>query len=210
MTRRELAALAFKIAGIIALMQAFPLLQPIVSVAWNYYLTPTFVPGLSSLAPVFFGFGVPILFLIAMALTLLIQSNTYAEKLYPQEHKSPLSEQPPTTVAANCEAVIGAIDLQRIAFSVVGVYMLATAFPRVGHLITNMAGDAGQYRNLEQTIRFALPQLVHFCTQAAVGLVLCLNSAKLAQMWKPRSTKANRPRNNPELLDPSQSHLQRN
>ncbi len=73
---------------------------------------------------------------------------------------------------------VGARQLQAIAFSVVGLFLLARAIPDIAHAVAALSFTSPEYR--DQIQRVTKPQVVGLSVQVVLGLGLLFGARGLA------------------------------
>jgi hypothetical protein len=162
-TRGDVAALAVRIFGIYLLLQALPLAMFVIS---QLLQSPRLrLSGfMSSFGFVFY--GIYLVVFTAAGVWLLVKAVRVAAWLLPN-----------TTGNAAVPVVHGSPDgLQAVAFSIVGLYLAASAFPDVAAILA-------QYARF-QSDRAMFPQLIKPGIEFVVGLVLFFRSKRIAAYWQ--------------------------
>ena len=176
MNTLHVASLAFKIAGIFSITQAIPLLRQIseVLVLKNSLLFESNVGQAYPVNYIFIGIIASIFLLVVFGIVLILCSNTLSKKMF-GEHAHPCS--PETEITAQ--------NIQSVAFSIVGVVLVAVALPKLVQIGANIqalanAGDAVPTRSISAgTWAYSIGMGV----QMFVGVVLFVGSRGLSSLW---------------------------
>lgn len=178
MTKREVASLAFTIAGIYALVQAIPLIGQLVS--WFQMLATAMEKsdsakfgewGLITIAII-----LPFAGLVFVGYLFIARSRKFALRmfprgLFPEEGAAP-------------GAGASATDLQVVAFSVVGILVVAIALP---HLLNGAAYLAYAYVRAEPAKQIPWTSWAYFVAgllQLGLGVGLFFGGRGLASYWR--------------------------
>lgn len=171
MNKREIASLAFKIAGIYALIVAIPL----INVIWLSLKTYTFsVPHGYPSPPHQLSAGLnlslstaPIVLLTIMGCVLIIYSRRFADRMFPEtEHESTQTR------------VLG---VQALAFSIVALFLIANSIPRITSSIARvMASVSGS--DMQSLSRLILYNIEPYL-KLIIGLGLFFRCHWLARYW---------------------------
>ena len=179
MTKREVASLALKILGIYAFIISVSVLQSMVLMIATYSAQytdhPNRGPGLSSLAT---GSIISLLLLIFLGCFLITASEKLSRLIFPKD------------VAEERVLSLASKDAQTIAFSIVGVLLLARAVPRLFGVIVQIS-HLCQESPFSRSIKWrAIESSVVLVVQFALGLYLFLGSKGLSGLWhKMQQTK---------------------
>ncbi len=160
MSRRDIAALAFTITGLYALIEASGAL---VWFLWMILAAPGGTAGqsLRFTAGEAFAMGIPNALLTILGCALIFGRRRFAARVFPDT--SP--ESPPEQRF---------LAMPALAYSVVGLCMVALSLPA-------LAGAVSQIVNGWSA--FALSEAVHSLLLFAVGVALFLGSHGLARVW---------------------------
>ena len=161
MTKREIFAVASKIFGIYLLVRGLVFSAPYIvyliapqymaNVEWKWLL-----PGL-----------IPFVLYIFAALFLIIWAEPIAAKLSGKEEPSEV------------KAVVEKDSLQQIAFSAVGVFMVATALPRLTQMVATLIVQVSDEARLP-----TWGAIVGIVLQMAIGIYLFFGSKGLVGILK--------------------------
>lgn len=162
-TRGDVAALAVRIFGIYLLLQALPLAMFVIS---QLLQSPRLrVSGLMSE----FGFvfyGIYLVVFTGAGVWLVVKAVRIAAWLLPK-----------TTGNAALPVVHGSPDgLQAVAFSIIGLYLAASAFPGVATIFAQYARFPSDQSMFQQLVKPGV--------EFVVGLVLFFRSKRLAAYWQ--------------------------
>ena len=172
MNKREAASLAFKIAGLFAIIQAIEQSQSILILLQAVFRAVEFGMDLSSegwwqfvleAATVVGPFGL----LIALGILLLSRSDRLAGRMFDDGAPDPSPQ-------------TDAHELQAIAFSVLGVFVVAMAIPSLAAVLVNAS-----VRDIPNDMRPSLwPPLVKLGLQLGIGAGLFFKARPLSTLWR--------------------------
>ncbi len=167
MTKTQIASLGCKFLGIYALIQAVPLLGN----AFQIVAFAEYKPS-PSIMVIFASYGT--FFLMALlGLALLLFSNKFAQKMAPPESSISSGDRPT------------AKDIQAIAFSVVGLVLIAHTIPSIFNIAWNIYAikTAGDQRPVAELLSkewgFRLAVAVKFI----IGIILFFGAELLSTLW---------------------------
>jgi hypothetical protein len=173
MNSREVAALALKLLGVYAIIQALSLLQ----ILGTFSIMPQMSRGGIALqAWTYFAALVPFLLVAIVAVVLLTRSEALARLIMKEEQAFTL----PGSLTSR--------DIQTIAFSVAGVFILLHALPGLLQLATGLwyysSASSGR-QSLGDTFiwRSLWTSTVSPVVQCVLGIVLFFRSRGLANLW---------------------------
>lgn len=171
MNSREVAALALKLLGVYAIIQALSLLQ--------YFGALAFVPqavrgGIAIYAWAYFAALVPFLLVAIVAVVLLTQSETLAARIMKEEQAFVL----PGSLTSR--------DIQAIAFSVTGVLVLLRGLPAICQLLVSLwyySFPGAQAMDSRYIWRMLGTSGLSAIAECVLGGVLFFRSRGLANLW---------------------------
>jgi len=161
MTKREIFVVALKLFGIYLLVRSIEALR-----AMGYFFVATFTSGPQG-RWFFLGDILPLLFYLGGAYCLIKWAEPIAVRLSGKEE------------APEVKAVVEKDSLQQIAFSAVGVFIIAAALPRISQTVANLSV---QWSELEILRIWAA--IVGLALQLGIGLFLFFGSKGLAGLLK--------------------------
>ena len=161
MTKREIFAVALKLFGIYLLVRSIESLRSIA-----YFLVATLTRGPQG-AWFFLGDLLPLMLYIGGSFCLIKWAAPIAGKLSGKEE------------APEVKAVVEKDSLQQIAFSAVGIFIIAAALPRISQTVATFSV---QWSELERLRIWAA--IVGLALQLAIGLFLFFGSKGLAGILK--------------------------
>ena len=178
MSPHEVGSLAFKISGIFSIVRAIPLLQPILR---SFYQWPSWdeMSNLKINYPLYIiGQMVPFIILIILGLLLILKSDSIAGRFLNAK-----------SIAVK---TVKAAEIQDIAFSVVGVFILALAVPRLLEiastfviLLTSRATEGFlDYSSLDGYLARSWTMLFGTLTQLIVGAGLFFGGRSIGAFWR--------------------------
>ena len=167
MNQTQLTQVALRIVGILTVIQSIPLLGAILQ-------TSSIIDNeLASKPLLIMGTVVPFVLMAASGFCLIVFGSKLAAIMFPQiGHNSEMGG-------------ISSRNLQAIAFSIVGILLMAFAIPHMADLIWNYhairaAGDETPMRSiLDNDCSYALRTGVQFL----IGLFLFIGSTTVAAFW---------------------------
>lgn len=173
MTKREIAALAFTIAGIYALIEAIPMVTSLVS--W-FDMLRRMTAGSGSaktgqLVLVTLAMMLPLAGLLFAAYLLIVRSGKFAARMFPEDD---------TGLATKASAA----GLQAAALSVVGVLVVALALPRLLNAVGYLASVYARTPPPEQTPWTSWTHLLAGVVQLGLGIGLFFGGRGLANYWQ--------------------------
>lgn len=167
MHNRTIASLGCKFLGIYALIKSISLFGQI----FQMY---SFAKDDSSFGiALIISTSIPSILMLAVAIVLIIGSNRFAEKMVDTKNNQSINQN------------ISTLDLQTIAFSVVGLVLLLMSFPKMMQICWNVyvIKSAGDNRNIAEIISktwsFALATGVQFI----IGFILFIGSELFSSLW---------------------------
>ncbi|MHC4442946.1 MAG: hypothetical protein ACYTF1_02885 [Planctomycetota bacterium] len=174
MNKREIASLAFKIAGIYALIIAIQMVQ-LITFYIREIISPT-NPGSTGqpwgspdwIATLFLIISlIPLLLLITIACILIIRSTKFAIRMFPE------AEHEPTETRY--------LGIQALAYSVVGLFLIASSIPQLFAIIAQII----TYSSFGGTPAWlpVISQLVGTCLKLILGLLLFFGCHGVARFW---------------------------
>ncbi|MCG3150411.1 MAG: hypothetical protein PCFJNLEI_03896 [Verrucomicrobiae bacterium] len=180
MTKREIASLGLKLLGVYALLTTLWVIPLVVELLSNlgrtrtnaevYWLTVAGV-SLQATASLVTGF------------VLLRYSNWLAAKMVPAGEPAATSESPATSLR----------EWQAIAFSVLGLYLIAAGFPRLAAFAAQLLeAKINALPNMPAMIRrSALIGAIVPCAQMILGVVIFFKARALVAWWERHQPAAN-------------------
>lgn len=165
MTKREVGSLAFKLAGIYAIVQAIPQMHAV-----TFYLSGigADTQAQSWLFPVMA--AAPLALMAALGCLLLAYSNRLSARMFGE-------------AAEDVSFGASGKELQAIAFSVVGVCFLVSALPRLLHILMYQHRGLFNAEVRRQISLSAWASLVGTSAQMAIGIALFFGSKGLSKLW---------------------------
>jgi hypothetical protein len=162
MNLQPIASLALKLLGIHTLILAMPYTQLLFMLSKQYRSLPLICGALS-----------PILLLTGTGIALIAYSNRLAHTLVREN------------VAHSESSQAAPHDIQAIAFSVVGIYLFATALPKLVPLFLNIGllHRAGYEGLAEKAVAEAWANGTGIVIQMALGLGLFFGDKGLVRIW---------------------------
>lgn len=167
MDKKQIASLGCKFLGIYSIIQSIPLLG-------NVFQVFAFAKDDSS-------FGVslllsallPFLMMAALGIGLLVFSDKFAQKMAS------------ANFSVNSHNSLSAKDLQSIAFSVVGLVMIALAIPKIFQIGWNVHAlqSAGDQRDFQELLRQNWSFTLATGIQFLIGIFLFIGSELLSSGW---------------------------
>jgi hypothetical protein len=158
MTKLEIGSLSFKLAGVYALVQAFPMLQVFGLLLTEFGRTPVAEanPSWGILVAVEI---IPFLLLIIVGVLLMRYSSPLAHAVFHE----------PEALAGTR---LSAADLRAIAVSVIGIAMIASALPRFTRFAFYLSARSDSVRSMFVLTGDLGPELVERTAQLLIGLAL--------------------------------------
>ena len=167
MTKRDILAVANKILGIYLLVRALESLQTMgMAVSTLKQLSPT--EGIQG-SWFLIGSIVPFLLFIGASFCLIRWSNPIAAKLCVRDKTN------------NVKGGIEKDLLQEIAFSTVGVFVIANALPRITRIIVHLSYQ-GQWK--ERIVSSTWGSIVGIVVELAIGIYLIFGSKGFVGLLK--------------------------
>jgi len=173
MTKREVASLAFTIAGIYALIQAIPMVPSLVS--WFGMMrgiaesTESAKTGQWALVTV--AMMLPLAGLLLVGYLFIAHGGKFAARMFPDEDTAP-----------GTKASVG--GLQAVAFSVVGVLVVAMALPRLLNAVGFLANVYARTPPPERIPWTPWTGLLAGVVQLGLGVGLFFGGRGLANYWQ--------------------------
>lgn len=166
---RQIARLSIQIIGIYAFIRAIPMIGPLVNalvIATDPRMRIAFIAGTL----------IPLLLLVLIGFYLLVNAGKLSEMLVPGEGEVELN------------IPIKPVELQALAFSIIGVVLIVLAVPRLYWLGSNIYAlrASADYRlavppNLARdTISMGVTILI----QIILGVLLFVSGHSLANLWQ--------------------------
>lgn len=168
MTKKDILSIACKIFGIYLLIRVLESFQLVAMAVSFLFQAPSIVEDVTNIW-FFISTVVPFLLFIAVAFCLIKWSDDIAEKLYGQRGEN------------NIKDAIDKDTLQEIAFSAIGVFIIAAALPEIPQLVVNLSVQ-GPMR--EVAISGARLLSVKFILKIAIGAFLFFGSKNLIKLLK--------------------------
>lgn len=173
MTKREVGSLAFKLAGIYALVRAadhatylFMWAQSVMDVLRHRDGVGPHVTELWTGLLV----ALPFAFLVALGVFLIARGGWLSARMFPGPEQD-------VTVTASAR------DVQAIAFSVVGVLLIASALPMLAQIGVNLYYHY-KYPEMElRVIRGNWVAFLRMCAKLILGTVLFFSGRSLSNLW---------------------------
>ena len=168
MLKRTIASLGCKFLGIYALIQAIPLFGQIIQLYTFAKDDPLFGIG------IVLSTSIPFILMVTAAGVLLFYSNRIADRMIGTGNDEPETQN------------ISAMELQTIAFSIVGLILMLMSFPKMMQIGYNVYAmkSAGDERNVVEIIHrtwsFALATGVQF----VIGFILFIGSEIFSSLWR--------------------------
>ncbi len=154
MTRHDIAALAFKLTGILVLVHSAELLESLV-----FYLSLERPPGGLNVMSLTLAWLLLFAVKAAFGCVLIVSSRRFATWMFPEDKV----ESPTVRVVA----------IQTVAFSVVGIVLITYALSDVGALILQFVSDHG----------LDWSYTTDACLRLLFGIALFFGAAVLARFW---------------------------
>lgn len=160
MSNRNIASLAFKLAGIYVLVEAIPVVQDVLYVTTNWLYAPAGVVAKYQWMSLFCGAVLPLLLTVILATTLLIKSKALGRR-----------------TADRSEAIHGPIlAIHALCFSVVGLFLIGSGLPALGAALSRVVD--GRQSLLAVLSASIAPLLKLLC-----GMAFFFGSHGLARFW---------------------------
>lgn len=155
MTTRHIAQLCCKALGVYALIFALATLQ---------YMIPLYFSG-SYRAPWLYmiGTSLPSILLVALAAFLWLKADALSSLMVPDQG------------VPNVTSRLSAVEIKKIAYSVLGLFILSDAIPQLTGVFFLLAPEDPS----PQTGRFLWEKIVEVLVKAAIGFGLFLRGMKL-------------------------------
>ena len=168
MTKREVASLALKLSGIYAFIVSVSSFRTMMFMIASIGDHPG--QGLNStlLAA---GYGIPLLLLLFLGWYLISASERLSRLIFPQD------------AAEDKISALSSEDMQTIAFSVVGLFLLTKAVPGLCRVILQISDIYHQNLLLGYVKGKLVQDLVVRVVQFSLGLYLFLGSKGLSGLW---------------------------
>ena len=179
MRDRDAASLAFKMAGLYSIIGSLP--QLCILHSYWYWYWGDFAEGKmegSHVVHIATGQVANIVLFLAFGIILIAFSNRLACKVFPNEDDA--------REAAACSAK----GIQRVAFSVVGLYLLGTAIPKLVVVAVESIRASNGYVDQDRLWAWHGPRLIEFGIQLVIGLYLFLGARGVRSVWTRLRTAA--------------------
>jgi hypothetical protein len=167
MEKKQIASLGCKFLGIYAIIQSIPLLG-------NVFQVFAFAKDDSSFgASLLISAFLPFLLMAFFGFELLFFSNKFAKKMVPAND------------SVNSDNILSSKDLQVIAFSIVGLFMIVHAIPKIFQIAWNVHAlqSAGDQRDTQELLRQNWSFTLATGIQFLIGLFLFIGSELLSSGW---------------------------
>ncbi len=164
MTNQSAASLAYRLLGIYVLTECLAVLGGIPSLYSIFSSVPA--EGVTILLAMA---GI-LLFIVVLGVLLVFKSGTLARLTVSPDQEQEEASRPKG-------------DPQAIAFSVLGVYLVAAAFPGLSMIVAQclLGGPGPAYPN---PVTRLWPTLLQYSIQVVVGVALFLQSKGLVRLWE--------------------------
>ncbi|RKY56513.1 MAG: hypothetical protein DRP89_01215 [Candidatus Neomarinimicrobiota bacterium] len=170
MTKNDIFSLALKILGIYALIVAITTIRFSLSMILSCISSPQYSPGLLS---TIIASLIPLLLLLTLSYFLIKMSEKLSELLIPNGN------------VERIKTSLSTKEIYYIAFSIIGVFVIVTALPKLFQVITQFSyfkihkGDAFSARIGQRLIESSVDVIVRF----ALGFYLFFGGKGLSTIW---------------------------
>ena len=169
MTKKEVASLALKLLGLYAFIVSISMLQTIVFAIRTSIQTHTM-----NLLIIIIGVLIPLILMITFGIYLIKTSDKLSNKIF-------------TGIENDNKAIkLSLSAVQSIAFSVIGVFLITNAIPKLFQKIAQLLLLALiQERVLLENVRQRLAEnLLEIIIQLILGFYLFLGSESISKLWR--------------------------
>ena len=174
MTKREVGSLAFKLMGVYALVlcaaHASSLIMWAGTIAEVAAHRPRHELNMADIIWPGLFVGLPCTLLLALGIVLIMRSSRFSARMFPEPEKS-------VTVLASAQ------DIQAIAFSVVGVLLLASALPSIAQIAVNLHHRFNHPEMRPASIRGTWASFLTMCAKVILGTGLFFGGRALSNFW---------------------------
>ena len=175
MKKRDIASLALKLLGIYAFIVSISMLQSIVFVISRFIHTQE-----ANLLTSIIGFLIPLILMITFGIYLLKASDKLSNRIFTGIENN------------NSTMKLSSHDVQAIAFSIIGVFLITNVIPKLFQKIAQLLSLVSiQDRVLLKTVGQRLSEdLLEMIIQLILGLYLFLGGKGISKLWhKIQSTR---------------------
>ena len=171
MNKREIGSLAFKLAGIYALILATSLIHSIFYVIGLFQGTsPYSEPTIYARVALAIGLPLPFLLLVALGVFLIVKSDKLSGRMFGESIE-------------RMEPSPSGREIQAIAFSVLGIFMFALALPKGMQVIINIFYKLDD-PSLRKQIRIGTwATAAGMTAQMILGIFLFFGGRALSRFW---------------------------
>jgi len=162
-------------AGLYSIMKSLPYLYSL-PLYWGYYADATMER--SHVVHIVTGQIANMALFLAFGTILMAFSSRFACKVFPNEDDA--------REAAACSAK----EIQTVAFSVVGVYLLGTAIPKLVMTALEFIRTSNDYSEQQRLWHRHGPRLIESGIQLVIGLYLFLGARGVRSVWTRLRTAA--------------------
>ena len=170
MTKQDVFSLALKILGIYTIIVAISALRFSLSMIFSYITNPQYFPSLVSIVV---GSLLPLLLLLILSYYLIKRSDKLSKTIFPNSQ----SEKVILTLSS--------VEIQSIAFSIIGVLVIVWALPKLFEIVTQLSyskihrGDVFSVRMGQKLIEYSVDVVIRL----ALGIYLFIGSKGLSTIW---------------------------
>jgi len=170
MTKSDIFSLALKILGVYTIIIAISTLRSSFSMIFAYFNNPQYAP---SMASIIVGSLLPLLILLIVSYYLIKRSDKLSKTIFPNNQ----SEKVILTLSS--------VEIQSIAFSIIGVLVIVWALPKLFEIVTQLSyskihqGDVFSVRTGQKLIEYSVDVVIRL----ALGIYLFIGSKGLSTIW---------------------------
>ena len=170
MTKSDIFSLALKILGIYAIIVAISTLRFSLSMIFAYVTNPQYSPSLVSIIA---GSLLPLLLLLILSYYLIKRSDKLGKTIFPNSQSEKVL------------VSLSSVEIQAIAFSIIGVLVIVWALPKLFEIVTQLSyskihqGDVFSVRMGQKLIEYSVDVVIRL----ALGIYLFIGSKGLSTIW---------------------------